>query len=463
MDICGRLILMKYIDKYSNLGDSLSSILFNFACSDIRTSNLRYWSDTKYSKIRIGSLWTEGFLETLSMSSNWESVKQQVHNASAYWNDNLTTIVYKNIFPMGQVSKSTILAWLNSNFPTGDYSEGHRINVVYFEWYKNPALHNPPKKSRQRFGKLTDRNNVHIKTIYNTIYVVKNSRWTELEDGLHITKPCLYENPCGECWGRAYYPSYTSCIPQPTYYLLSCLGPEEIEEIEDPCDKIPEIDIEWEFPTTESSLNNNTLYQKISSTNLKPYSIGFKTSYNPYIEEVTPNVYTYYINNSLIPVLETEYVVDRKFAFNIEYTYSYFPNTNSFELSSTLSSSDFNFEEEINFPIKISHSDLTTIIKAYGLKKLINNLDAPCNIGIRVTTSWYRWVTNNLNLSSTPYWHIGIEPGFSLGFDHSPVNGIPDPSNHWEIAHDELENSLSAYFGTFDDMMGKVINIEIYQ
>lgn len=454
---------MREIFDYYNIGDSLSALQFNFACLDIKLSNLQSFIYKNLSNVTLNDYLNEAFEETLALSANWETAKEQVHNASAYWDSGVSTIIYNLPFPQGTSNEGTIRTWLMTNFPASSYPNGFRMNVVYFEWYKNPALHNPPSKSQKRFGLLTQGNNVHINKINNIIYVKRNNTWNlETDNIIHTDKPCLYQYGCSVCWGRAYYPSNEKCIPSPTYYQLSCMDMEEEVEL-DPCTLLDTVTATWEFPILEDFLEDSPLYQQTSATDFSPYIIGFENSYNPDLEFIDTNVYRKYVNNSSIPLISNSHVVERLSAFNTKHVYSYNSSGNTYTNVSTYSSLDFDFsgEDSIDFPIDFKQSEMTQYMYAQDLGRVINQASSACSFELSITTTWYRWVTNNLSVSATPYWHIGIEPGNSLGFAHDPESGVPDSSVNWALAYSALSGGLSAYFGVFDDMMGYVQGVEI--
>lgn len=456
---------MREIFTHNNIGDSLSAIQFNFSCLDIKLSNLQDFVINKLSGLRIDGIWDEGFSEILALSSNWESVKEQVHNTSAYWNNNNSTLVYTVPFPQGKSNTNTIKYWLNTFFPSSGYPTNHKISVIYYEWWKDPKLHVPSKRSRKRFGKLTSTNNVRINKINTAIFQKKPGGWElTADESLHEEKPCLLQlGGCEICWGRAYYAEPSVCIPQPIYYELECMDVDpEVEP--SPCDLLGELDTIWDYPTDSLLLENSVLYQNTSSTDLSPYILEFNNSYNPNLELVAGNnVYQKYVNNSAQPLISNIYKVDRLFGFNTQHTYEYDSNTNTYTNVSVFSSMDLDFSDEdpINFPIQFKASDITSYIIGLGLKKILNQASIDCSFTITIETSWYRWVTNNISLSSTPYWHIGAEPGTSLGFTYNPQSGVPDSPENWALADTALGGGLSAYFGVFSDMMGQVKAVEI--
>lgn len=453
---------MREISKHSNLGDSLNDIRFNFSCLDIRLSNLQFNAATKYSKISL-SEWTDSFRETLAMSANWESVKELVHNTSAFWEDQTMTIIYRNIFPSGRVRFDVIDNWIGANFPASNY-KGVKANVVFYEWYKDPALHAPAKRSLKKFGKLSRENNVYIRNIHHLVYKESNGRWVrDPNNTLFSQKPNLTELVCGGCWGRGYYPEYPTCIEPPKYYKLEVLDCPEPPEPPSPCELVDGFELEWEFPDVQDLLEDDVKFQQLSGTDLTPYVLGKKNASNPDLEEVNEGVYEKFINNSAIPNLPDDFRVTRNFAYNLEYTYKYNSINNTFTKESILSSNNLTFNpgNVIDFPIGIGHLDLIKFLQAYGLGRVLNQSNPDCDFFLKITTSWHRWVTDNTSLSGTPYWHIGIEPGNSLGFNHNPLPGVPDPSANWDSAYSALGDSLSAYFGTQYDMMGKIINIEL--
>lgn len=451
---------MKQISQYSNVGDSLSGMHFNFACLDIRACNIQHYAVNKYSKIFV-SEWEEAFTQATEISSQWESVKEQVHNASAYWGDQVITIVYPQIFKEGTASIGKVFDWLRVTFPANLYV-GRKADVIFYEWRKRPPSGGVHPSS---FGKMSLSNNVFIKAVHHVSFKSSGTwRPTNNNNSILEPKPVPDELDCGECWGNLYYPEIDTCIQRPLFYKLEALSCDEPEPPVDPCEILDDVDIEWEFPVKEEELLTNYEFQILSATDLVPYVIGKRKASNPDQEEVSENVYKKYINNSSEPNLPDSFNIERVFAYNLEYTYDYDSTTDEFTKSSIISSDDMTFlsTNDIDFPIKIQHLDIIKFMQAYGLNGVLHQLDPNCSFQFRVTSKWYRWVTDNTALSASPYWHIGIENGdSSLGFTHDPKTGTPDPSGNWITAETALGDSLSAFFGTQYDMMGEVINVEI--
>lgn len=438
---------------------------FNFNCLDVKLSNMQSLCETKISKLSNKSIWDESFSETLAMSSNWESVKLQVHNASSFWNDNHGTVFMTNPFTQGRANENTVLNWLKTKYNASNYPNGFKMNVTYFEWRKNPALHNPPARSLKRFGRITLHNNVFIRRIVNLVCIKQNNSWVIPNPRIkyHTEKPCLTEYSCDICWGVPYYPEKTDCILQPTYYTLSCLCEPEIK-VEDPCDILNSVTANWDFIPSYYLLEKDSEFKTISSTDLSPFTIGIKTTFNPALDILDDSgfgVYKKYVNNSNAPIVNPSKTVNRKFAFNTKHSYYYDSLNNKFILSPILSSSSFSFSNPVSFPIKYKHSDLFLYMKAKGIDGVINQASPDCSFTINIITSWYRWETNDISLSATPYWHIGTEIGNALGFPHMPIAGQPDPPENWEAAKISLGDSLRAYFGTLEDLMGEIKDINL--
>ncbi len=454
---------MKYLSPYSNLGDSLSSINFNFTCLDIKLCNLQTNANQKWNNTTIDDVWLNSFIETFQLSSNWETTKTQVRNASAYWDRRINTIIYPDPFPEGQASIDQIKIWINTTFPPENYRADEKFIIYFFEWYKDPALHRPPRSSRTRFGGLTEDNNVHVKRVGWASFEKVGNVWVHTEQ-LHFPQYCLPED-CSSCWGIKYNPDHPICIPQPKYYELSCVeliddDPDE-PVITDPCEWLDSVVISWNFPVSKIYLETNLQFQKLSSTNLVPFQLTLP--HNPYLDLISDGVYNKFIRDSSIPTIG-ESSVERLSAFHILYTYQYVASANTFTQTTTfssISSSDFSLNEDIDFPFSFSNSELFRYIRANKGDILLSPESSACPWSIEIDSTWYRWVTNNLEVSSTPYWHIGIEPGSALGFDYEPSPFEPDSVYTWNAAITSMGDSLSAYFGTFVDMMGKINDIRI--
>jgi hypothetical protein len=453
---------MKYLSPYSNLGDSLSSINFNFTCLDIRLCNLQTGATQKWNNTSIDDVGLNSFLETTQLSSNWETMKTQVRNASAYWDRRINTIIYPDPFPEGQASIDQIKEWLNATFPPENYRVDEKFIIYFFEWYKDPALHRPPSNSRTRFGGLTEDNNVHVKKVGWASFEKVGTVWVHTEQ-LHFPQYCLPED-CNSCWGIKYNPDHPICIPTPTYYGLSCAGlfDDSVEpEITNPCEWLSAVEISWDFPIDKFGLEADLQFQKLSSTNLVPYQLT--PTHNPHLDLASDGVYYKFIHDSSMPTIG-ESTVERLSAFHIQYTYQYVASSNNFINTTTfssISSSDFSENATIDFPFNFSNSELIKYVKISGGNILLTPESSACPWSIQIDSTWYRWVTNNLEVSATPYWHISIEPGSALGFDYNPSPYEPDSPDIWKDASETFGDSLSAYFGTFVDMMGKINNIEI--
>ena len=453
---------IKPLNTFTNVGDTLSSINFNFTCLDIKLCNLQHAS-IKYNEVSEGTDWFSSFTETLAMSSNWESVKKHVHSASAYWDQRVCTIFYPNVFPEGRASLNTIYNWLRSNFPASNYRDGQIFIIYFLEWYKDPALHNPSSKSLSRFGKLTKENNVYVKKISNASYTLKNNNWVYTIN-THFPKSCVEES-CNSCWGEKYYPDHPLCYQEPIYYMLSCPGIDEpAPEDEDPCVLLTQ-SIDYSYYPTINALQTNDVFIELSATNLVPYSIGF--SYNPHLDEVGVvggDIYRKYIWESSEPVLDN-ILVERLSGFALQHNYTYIASANEFVNNGTFSSTDafdFSLSSNIDFPFNFSDSTLRKYMKANGQINLISPRTSACPFRIQVDSIWYRWVANTTSLSGDPYWHISNEPGSALGFNYQPEAGVPDSASIWLSAEDVLGDTLSSYFGTYYDMMGAIDDIKVF-
>lgn len=450
---------MKYLDPYSSIGDTLSSINFNFTCLDIKVSNLQTLSEN-YNQIEAKSNWLNGYDEALAMSANWETTKQQVHNASAFWDQRVNTIMYPNPFPEGRETATILQNWINSTFPARNYRDGQKFIIYFFEWYKDPLLHDPPTQSVSKFGQISEENTVKVKRVGWHSFEKFGKSWV-LSNLLHWPKDCLPED-CSSCWGIKSLPDHPLCIPQPIYYKLSCSGVEEEEETVDLSGCDVDVDVVWYFPSDESGLEQNTIFRKLSSTDLVPYSIGF--SYNPTLDYINSNVYQKYIWESPQPTLFNG-GVQRLSAFYLQHTYEYVASADMFSnetIFSADSSYDFSLSASIDFPYRFNNSILKLYLNANNIGNAMSSSVSSCPFVIQIDSVWYRWVTGNLSVSSTPYWHIGVEPGSSLGFYFEPESSTVDPASAWLSAHSVMGDSLSAYFGTYNDMMGKINDIRLF-
>lgn len=172
---------MEHLNPYSNLGDTLSAIKFNFNCLDVHTCNLNYAAQD-YNKMELSNNWGDVVTETFFMSGNWDSYSTHVHNASSYWDNRVHTIIYPFPFPEGTLSTSVIRTWLTSTFPPQNYRPDEFFIVSFFGYYKDPSLHRPSTQSLTKFGALTETNNVHIKDIQSIIFIQKNDTWVLAQD-----------------------------------------------------------------------------------------------------------------------------------------------------------------------------------------------------------------------------------------------------------------------------------------
>lgn len=452
---------IKPLKTSSNIGDTLSAIQFNFTCLDIKLCNLQTEAERKWNNILIDGDWESSFLETLQMSANWETTKQQVHSASAFWDFKDCTIYYPNVFPGGRANPEQVTAWMNSNFPASQYSDGQVFHVYFLEWYSNPALHDPPAASITKFGAMTLSNNVHVRNVNWATYKKEDGVWV-YSTTLHFPKDCR-EDVCDPCWGDMHYPDHPYCLPDPTYYKLSCYG-VEVEEVTATLSGCEFLATPPEYDFTPSTLLTDVVYQQISSTNLSPYTIGEENSFNPHLDSVGSNAYTKYIRESPQPLVD-ENTIDRISGFALQFNYDY--NGTIFTNASTFSSDDigdFSLSADMVFPFEFSDSLLKSYFVANGQTTLLNPTSGTCPFRVQIDTIWYRWVMGNSTLSGSPYWHIGAEPfDPSLGFVFDPESGVPDTASEWTSAAETLGMSgLSAYFGTYVDMMGNIDDIKVF-
>jgi hypothetical protein len=460
--LTGYLLMdIKPLNTFTNVGDTLSSINFNFTCLDIKVCNLQTDASTKWNLMYGDDNWGSSFMETLAMSSNWEDVKQHVHSTSAYWDQRVCTMFYPSVFPEGQASISQVQTWINTNFPASNYRDGQVFLVYFMEWYKDPRLHTPPSQSVSKFGQLSRDNNVHVKKINEATFEAKSGIWAYSQK-LHFPKSC--SDACDPCWGERHYATHPICYPNPVYYQLSCVDSVvDTDAAVEPC-VLLDTDLVWEFSTNKNALLSDSVYLGLEATNLKPYTIGQENSFNPQLDQVNGDVYNRYINESSIPVVD-QLLVERLSGFHIQFNYSYITSAGEFTQETTFSSmcaGEFGLSANIEFPFNFKNSEMRTYLELNDYGALLGPESSACPFRFEIDTTWYRWVLENASLSASPYWHIGTEPGSALGFEFTPEAGVPDSPADWQQAYTVLGDSLSAYFGTFSDMMGGINDIKIF-
>ncbi len=148
------------INKYESLGDSLSSINYNFASLDTEVCNL---------ETDINLKWNPAYILFSQLSGSWKDAVNIVNTNSSCWQDTYTnvsqnsafflkpiTLVYPYPFT-GSTDINTIRTWLNEFLPP---KEGNCFNyIVGQEVY----IHSPEYLSINRV--VTDSKAVGTKTV----------------------------------------------------------------------------------------------------------------------------------------------------------------------------------------------------------------------------------------------------------------------------------------------------------
>ena len=109
------------IKDYENIGDSLSSINYNFNALDVYTCNFEYSAN---------NIWNQMYNTFSNNSATWNSYINTVTTTSAAWNDTYTVVsqlssiwlkpislIYPYPFADNTNIAGDISVWLNDNFP----------------------------------------------------------------------------------------------------------------------------------------------------------------------------------------------------------------------------------------------------------------------------------------------------------------------------------------------------------
>lgn len=462
---------MKQLSIHSNLGDTLSAIKFNFNCLDVHTCNFQEQTIGWQSDL---VNWGNIFTEVRDISSNWKSMSTHTHNASTFWDFSYEFLIYPTPFIQGQNMQPIILNWLNVNFPAYLYQQKKVFIVQYVVWSKNPALHRPSSKSVSQFGVISETNNVFIENTNWYTFIQKENSWHFLQG--ELLNDCSYLKEVCECWGGFYIPTNpVPCFPQSTFYELVSQG--SVVTLNASNVKIFQLDFDFSAINSTLSFENwtntfyglvtNPIYKSLSSTSLVKYS--HLPTQNPDVDNIN-DVWLKYLNKNKKPSHFNQ-DVNEDFVKSLRYEYVWDATEESFTLnirplscngSWELSSTDTHF-------FRFDTNELISYLR-YTDNLDIFNIDFNLNID----TSWYRWVTTNVyDISSNPYWHIGVD------FDQCPVlpltsldalsalfgleisNISPDPLTAWELSYNVLGSNLSAFFGTTNDWFGLIDEISI--
>jgi hypothetical protein len=106
-----------------SIGNSLSSIVYNFRSLDIQTCNLEYsartmWNAAHTMLSELSSTWIDSMDTMGSYSACWQDTYTTVSELSAFW---LKPITLLYPFPFSSESTGSIILtitdWLNDNFP----------------------------------------------------------------------------------------------------------------------------------------------------------------------------------------------------------------------------------------------------------------------------------------------------------------------------------------------------------
>lgn len=119
-ETCQHVIPIAYGES---IGNSLSSIVYNFRSLDIQTCNLEFSAKT---------FWNNAYNTFSQLSANWAGAEQTVASLSSCWQDTYTTVSESSSFWLKPITivypfpfeadnneqmSSNIAAWVNENFP----------------------------------------------------------------------------------------------------------------------------------------------------------------------------------------------------------------------------------------------------------------------------------------------------------------------------------------------------------
>jgi hypothetical protein len=164
-ETCQHVIPIAYGES---IGNSLSSIVYNFRSLDIQTCNLEFSART---------LWNSAYNTFSQLSANWAGAEQTVATLSSCWQDTYTTVSQSSAFWLKPITivypfpfeadnteqmSSNIAAWVNENFPVR--------NGVCFNFIVGQELYifTPQYSEINRF--LSKTVNQGIKTVGVTCY-----------------------------------------------------------------------------------------------------------------------------------------------------------------------------------------------------------------------------------------------------------------------------------------------------
>jgi len=119
-DTCQHVIPIAYGES---IGNSLSSITYNFRNLDIQTCNLEYsatnlWNAAYNTFANLSANWVQSQQTVATLSSCWQDTYTTVSQSSAFWLKPIT-IIYPFPFDADNTDQITanVTAWLNENFP----------------------------------------------------------------------------------------------------------------------------------------------------------------------------------------------------------------------------------------------------------------------------------------------------------------------------------------------------------
>ena len=122
------------IKDYENIGDSLSSINYNFNELDVYTCNFEYsanniWNQMYNSITSNSASWTENLITVTTNSAAWSETYTSVSQLSSIWLKPIS-LVYPYPFSDDANIISDILTWVNDNFPVVSYFRSLRMESI---------------------------------------------------------------------------------------------------------------------------------------------------------------------------------------------------------------------------------------------------------------------------------------------------------------------------------------------
>lgn len=173
------------IESYENIGDSLSSINYNFNALDIYTCNFEfsatnYWNSV-YTLVNANSAsWVDAINTFRETSACFQETYTIVSALSSLWLKPIS-LIYPYVFPIGGSTEniiSTVTTWVNTNLPV---LVGTCVNFIRGQ---ELYVFSPQYNNINRTISKTQNQGIRTVTVGATCSCIKKGKWTVYGTGV---------------------------------------------------------------------------------------------------------------------------------------------------------------------------------------------------------------------------------------------------------------------------------------